>query len=56
MFKEFKETAISFKELNINMYKNKIPLRQLSVKVGSKERIPVRLMIQLVLYFFLSDI
>ena len=48
VFKEHEETAISFKELHSQMTQTKNSLVELSVTVGSKERLPVRLIVQLV--------
>ncbi len=48
VFKEHEETAISFKELHSHMTQTKNSLVELSVTVGSKERLPVRLIVQLV--------
>lgn len=48
VFKEHQDTAISFKELYGKMKQTKISLLELSVTVGSKERLPVRLIVQLV--------
>jgi hypothetical protein len=48
VFKQHEETAISFKELYSQMRQNEISLLELSVEVGNKERLPVRLIVQLV--------
>jgi hypothetical protein len=47
-FKENEETAISFKDLYIQMTEEKTPLIELYVTIGSQERLPVRLIVQLV--------
>lgn len=48
VFKEYEETTISYKELYSQMTQIKKSLVEFSVTVGSQERLPVRLIIQLV--------
>jgi len=48
VFKEYEETTISFKELYIQMTQIKRSLFEFSATVGSQERLPVRLIVQLV--------
>ena len=48
VFKEHEQTAISFKELYNQMSQEKIPLLELTVTIGILERLPVRLIVQLV--------
>lgn len=48
VFKEHEQSAISFKELYNEMIQNKKTLLELNVTVGIQERLPVRLIVQLV--------
>jgi len=48
VFKEYEETTISFKELYSQMTRIKKSLVEFSATVGSQERLPVRLIVQLV--------
>jgi len=48
VFKEYEQTTISFKELYNQMTQTKKSLVELYVTIGSQERLPVRLIVQLV--------
>lgn len=55
VFKEYEETTISFKELYSQMTQIKKSIVEFSVTVGNQERLPVRLIVQLVLSKFIKN-